>query len=249
MAEKTGVFAMRDKGLLSCPEKVFGIANLRTLDLSQNKISKLPEKIGSLSPKLKMLALDANKLSDLPDTIATLKELQNLSAAKNALTVLPDAFGALGKLKTLVLAHNELTALPESFCALHSLTQLDVSSNKLSALPGGFGALEALVAADCSNNRIGALPGGMDGLKRLKDLDLRQNAPLVVHGHVPPELLLSTPIHRLELDPELLSTDGTLTEEAAGGAEARTAYLARRKARIDKELHAKERGGDIHFGQ
>ena len=27
----------------------------------------------------------------------------------------------------------------------------------------------------------------------------------------------------------------------------RDAYLERRKARIDKEMHVKERGGDVHF--
>jgi len=96
---------------------------------------------------------------------------------------------------------------------------------------------------------IGALPQGLEGLKRIKDIDLRGNAPLVVHGSVPPELLLQTPIHRLELDPELLGVDGVLSVEAAGSAEAQAAYLGRRKERIDKEMHSKDRGGEIRFGQ
>ena len=83
----------------------------------------------------------------------------------------------------------------------------------------------------------------------LSPAELRANAPLVVHGSLPAELCLSTPLHRLELDPELLGTDGVLLAEAAGGEEARAAYLERRKARIDKEIHAKDRGGDIRFGQ
>ena len=66
---------------------------------------------------------------------------------------------------------------------------------------------------------------------------------------VPPELQLQTPLHRLEVDPEMLGTDGTLAVEAAGGLEAQQAYLQRRKARIDKEVHAKARGGELHFGQ
>ena len=36
--------------------------------------------------------------------------------------------------------------------------------------------------------------------------------------------------------------DGQLVE-----MEGRDAYLERRKARIDKEMHVKERGGDVHF--
>ena len=66
---------------------------------------------------------------------------------------------------------------------------------------------------------------------------------------MPAELLLETPIHRLEVDAELLGPDGLLLPQAAGGAEAQEAYNARRKARIDKEMHAKERGGEIRFGQ
>lgn len=248
MAGKTGVFANRDKGLTAVPEKVFTIENLRTLDLSQNKLIKLPNHINTLL-KLKTLSLDKNKLDALPNTLCQLKELQSLSVSNNTLTALPDAIGALGKLKTLVVSHNALNALPESCCALRSLTALDASSNKLSALPAGLGALESLVQADLSNNRIGALPSGLDGLKRIKDLDLRRNAPLVVHGSVPPELLTSTPLHRLEVDAEMLGVDGVISEAAAGSADARTAYLSKRKERIDKEMHSKDRGGEIRFGQ
>lgn len=249
MAEKTGVYARRAAGLTAVPEKVWAIANLRTLDLSENKLpAENLKKLGGLS-KLKTLAIDSNKLSSLPAELCTLNDLQSLSAAKNSLTALPDALGALGKLKTLNLSHNSLSSLPESMCAMVSLQTLDCSANKLQALPAGFGHLAALASAGFANNQLGALPSGLGGLKRLKDLDLRQNAPLVVHGSVPSELLLNTPLHRLELDEQLLDIDGTLSEVAAGGKEAREAYLVRRKERIDKELHAKDRGGEIRFGQ
>ena len=248
-AEKTGVYARRAAGLITVPEKVWAIANLRTLDLSENKLqTENIKKLGLLS-KLKTLSLDSNKLVALPAELCTLNDLTSLSAAKNSLASLPDALGALSKLKTLTLAHNALAALPESMCAMASLATLDVSSNKLQHLPAGFGHLAALVSASFANNHLGALPDGLEGLKRIKDLDLRGNAPLVVHGSVPAPLLLSTPLHRLELDDQLLDIDGTISEAAAGGKEAREAYLVRRKARIDKELHSKDRGGEIRFGQ
>ena len=53
----------------------------------------------------------------------------------------------------------------------------------------------------------------------------------------------------LQVDEQLLAIDGLLSEEAAGGAEPLAAYKERRKARIDKELHSKDRGGEIRFGQ
>lgn len=249
MAQKTGVFGLRDAGISEVPEKVFAVKNLRVLDLSQNKLLKLPAAVGRLSGTLKDLSIDRNKLKALPDALATLAKLESLSAANNSLASLPDAFGALGKLKKLTLSGNALRALPESMCACAALVTLDVSGNALGALPAGFGALASLVSADCSNNRIGALPAGLEGLRRLKELDLRSNAPLVVLGALPPELCLSTPLHRLELDQELLGPDGLLLPSAAGGEEAHEAYVARRKARIDKELAAKQRGGDMSFGQ
>ncbi len=52
MAEKTGVFANRDKGLTVVPEKVWQISSLRTLDLAGNKLLKLPDRIGQMT-KLK----------------------------------------------------------------------------------------------------------------------------------------------------------------------------------------------------
>ena len=251
MAGKTGVYAQESAGLTDVPDKVWSITNLRTLDVSHNKLVKLSPKVRSLAPKLKTLKLSANRLASLPHELCECKELQTLSLDNNALSTLPDALGALGSLKTLVVAHNKLVALPESMCAMRSLQVLDASHNRLQQLPAGFGALAMLTACNLSNNQLGGqgLPSGLGALAHLKDLDLHGNAPLVVFGRLPPELLLETPLHRLEVDPELLDTDGLILATAAGSPEAREAYIGRRKGRIDKEVHAKERGGEIHFKQ
>lgn len=212
-AEKTGVYARRAAGLTTVPDKVWSLAMLRTLDLSENKLltAESIRRLGTLT-KLKSLSLDSNKLPSLPAEVCTLKELTSLSVAHNQLAALPEALGALSKLKTLQVSHNSLKSLPESMCAMASLSVLDASANKLQALPAGFGHLDSLVSAAFANNMLGALPAeGLSGLKRLKDLDLRANAPLVVHASahgLPTELLLATPLHRLEVDAELLDIDG-----------------------------------------
>ena len=68
--------------------------------------------------------------------------------------------------------------------------------------------------------------------------------------------LRDTPLERIELPKKLVAKDGLLVESAVGTDglpvdveynKARAAYLARRKARIDKEMHAKDRGGEINF--
>ena len=109
-----------------------------------------------------------------------------------------------------------------------SLQTLDCSANKLQALPAGFGHLAALASAGFAS-RARWLPSGLGGLKRLKDLDLRQNAPLVVHGSVPSELLLNTPLHRLELDEQLLDIDW-LSEVSAAKALRRRIWFGARSA-------------------
>ena len=38
-----------------------------------------------------------------------------------------------------------------------------------------------------------------------------------------------------------------VADAAASHPPRREAYLERRKARIDKEMHVKEKGGDVHF--
>jgi len=117
---------------------------------------------------------------------------------------------------------------------------LDASHNRLAALPAGLGNLSALVEAHLSFNQLRSpLPAGLGGLKRLKVLDLRDNDGVT---ELPPELVRDTPLQSLMVGPALVGGDGQLVE-----MEGRDAYLERRKARIDKEMHVKERGGDVHF--
>ena len=52
-----------------------------------------------------------------------------------------------------------------------------------------------------------------------------------------------------ELRAALLALHESGVGSAAGSVEAHEAYVVRRKARIDKEVHAKARGGDMSFGQ
>jgi len=238
-AEKTGVFALRDQGLDELPLKIFTLKNLRTLDVGNNKLLKLPDAVGKCS-MLMTLSVDGNKLKILPSVICNLGKLENLTASGNQLTALPDALGSLKKLKKLVVANNAIAALPASIGACSDLASLDASHNAIAELPASFGKLTALNAVDLSYNRLGSpLVAGLGGLKRLKSLDVRENVAIL---ELPAELLRDTPLHRLGVDAHLLGKDGLLTE-MEGAAE----YLQRRKARIDQEVAGKAKGGEIAF--
>ena len=54
------------------------------------------------------------KLSTLPDAIGQLSELQTLDLSDNQLSTLPEAIGQLTQLRELDLSNNQLIALPEA---------------------------------------------------------------------------------------------------------------------------------------
>ena len=108
-------------------------------------------------------------------------------------------------------------------------------------MPEDIGNLTALVDLKLANNLLTSpLPDSMRRLGRLKDLDLRGNPGV---RDLPPGLLVDTPLQHLQVDDSLLGKDGLL----AADIEGRDAYVQRRAARIDKELHAKFHGGDLNF--
>ncbi|KAF6351648.1 hypothetical protein mRhiFer1_010152 [Rhinolophus ferrumequinum] len=63
-AQKTGVFQLKDRGLTEFPSELQKLtSNLRTIDLSNNKIESLPPMIIGKFILLKSLSLNNNKLS------------------------------------------------------------------------------------------------------------------------------------------------------------------------------------------
>jgi len=60
---------------------------------------------------------------------------------------------------------------------------------------------------------------------------------------LPEPLLRDTPLQQLQVGEALLGKDGMLREDLPG----REAYMERRKARIDKEIHSMATGGDLKF--
>ena len=87
------------------------LPNLQRLDLSNNRLTALPESLGNLS-NLKYLFLRHNALTALPSSLGNLSELQYLHLNDNALTALPEepfSVGNLPNLQYLNLSNNTLT--------------------------------------------------------------------------------------------------------------------------------------------
>ena len=106
------------------------------LKLSGNKIANFPEILcyssGNLANNLRTLDLSRNQLSFLPNSFVQLRLLVQLKLDCNELQVLPRNFGRLANLRFLSVSSNKLAVVPHSFVRL-SLESLDLFGNPFQA--------------------------------------------------------------------------------------------------------------------
>ena len=152
---------------------IFQLDFLNFLQISNTKLLSLPEELGKLL-NLKTLDLHRNSIEKLPAAIGCLKELKNLDVSGNELQLLPAELGELTLLQTINVNCNKLTELP-SVENLKKLSRLDVSHNQLSELPDGIYELEHLAEIHASNNQITTIDANVSKLTSLKVLSLNVN--------------------------------------------------------------------------
>ncbi|MCP4437745.1 MAG: leucine-rich repeat domain-containing protein [Aureispira sp.] len=105
-------------------------ANLKSLDLSFNKLKTFPLNICNCL-FLKYLTLSDNRFQQLPTEIGQLQKLKTLRLNKNELIKLPDSIGELSSLRILTLSENLLENIPDTIQNLTNLRQLFLENNEL----------------------------------------------------------------------------------------------------------------------
>jgi len=180
-------------GIDAPPASSDSLAPIESLNLSDNKLSKIPESLvrfpslhslrlgynsiaGSLGPELgslvalEELRLPGNALTSVAPSLGTaLKALVRIDLARNALSEVPAAWfehGAFPVLEELRLRGNAITELSgEVFgTALPRLALLDIAENKLAALQRPRGAVsQSLITIALGGNVLTALPEGLFG--------------------------------------------------------------------------------------
>uniref|UniRef100_A0A0A9WLR2 Leucine-rich repeat-containing protein 58 n=2 Tax=Lygus hesperus TaxID=30085 RepID=A0A0A9WLR2_LYGHE len=205
--EKTPDFyqflSLNNNHLYELPNNLGAFRNLRSLDLSNNRLRSIPDflvtiPLQSFSAKNNLiqdenlpktfapwaetmteLNLGGNSLCFFPMQVLELKKLEYLYLGSNSFTEVPRRINVLTNLSTLCLGGNQITDIPESVGDLKDLEVLIVSDNQLESLPSSIADLNKLKTLQLHKNRLRTLPTEIITLRCLSELSLRDN-PLVV---------------------------------------------------------------------
>ncbi|NXU02380.1 MFHA1 protein, partial [Buphagus erythrorhynchus] len=166
------------------PPRLAELDCLEELDLSFNRLRRLPEGLGRLR-HLRTLDVDHNLLPSFPAPLLELAALEELDCSGNRhLGALPEGIAALCRLKILWLSGTGLASLPEGLCQLSALESLMLDSNRLQALPTDFGRLQRLKMLNLSSNLLGEFPSAILALPSLEELYLSRNQLTVLPPHL-----------------------------------------------------------------
>ncbi|XP_052774191.1 leucine-rich repeat-containing protein 40-like [Mya arenaria] len=175
------------------------VCQMKNLDFSNKKCSKIPEEVIKLAVKGEVTSvnLSKNSFTQLPEGLMLISDfLKELNLGFNKLTSLHTDIGLYFKLTTLDLRNNMLSDLPSDMASLKGLREIYLSFNRFTVFPAVLYDLPKLEIVFANDNKIETIDAA--GLKKLSDLatlDLQNNNI----GNVPPELGLCTQLKSLQL--------------------------------------------------
>ena len=163
-------------------ESFFGLENLISLDLSENRVTEIPAGVFS-NQFLNEINISGNALRELgQQTFTDLPILEVLDLSRNSIIGIKNgAFDNIPRLKKLFLSRNRMSSYRGDFFSntgnetdLHTL---DVSHNELTYLyPESFSYHPYLRFVDFSHNKFSFFPTQfIRGLAQLETLDLSSN--------------------------------------------------------------------------
>ena len=162
---KEGRLALSDD-LTEFPLEILDLADsLEILDLSNNRLSTLPNAFASLK-KLKIVFFNNNQFEEFPKVLASCPNLSMVSFKGNQLkTISPEALSP--NLRWLILTNNQLKSLPSTVGRLSQLQKLMLAGNQLQTLPEELANCKNLELVRLAANQLKMLPTWLFTLPRL----------------------------------------------------------------------------------
>eukprot|EP01125_Pyxidicula_operculata_P012628 TRINITY_DN4152_c0_g2_i1.p1 TRINITY_DN4152_c0_g2~~TRINITY_DN4152_c0_g2_i1.p1 ORF type:complete len:1344 (+),score=390.58 TRINITY_DN4152_c0_g2_i1:2-4033(+) len=185
------------------PEKLFEYSGIITqLNVSQNKLTELPEDIGkflklteldvssnhlkslpssffnpnnSCCNTLKSLLLGGNLGIKIPSNITNFCNLSTLSLSRNGFSTVPKVIYSLNHLLHIDISFNKLKKISKKISGLSKLCTLIAHSNMIAEVPNEIGKCLDITYLDLKNNKISSLPTTIGNLKKLEELLLSNN--------------------------------------------------------------------------
>lgn len=161
-------------GLTEFPREIFSLSDsLEVLDLSGNRLSRLPDDFGRLA-KLRIIFFSDNLFTEVPPVIYQCRKLSMIGFKSNRIRHISE--GTLPEsTRWLILTNNELEKLPDSIGNCLPLQKVALAGNKLKALPASMMNCRNLELLRISANRFSALPEWLPGLPKLSWLAFSGN--------------------------------------------------------------------------
>ncbi len=151
------------------------------------QLTEFPLEVLDFADTLEVLDLSNNRLSCLPDEFAQLSELKILFLSFNCFTEVPAIIAQCPKLEMIGFKANQINTVAEN-CLPIDTRWLILTDNKISQLPSSIGDLHRLKKCALAGNKINALPATMANCKELELLRISANNLSVI-----PDWLLSLP--------------------------------------------------------
>ena len=194
-------------GLEIFPQELFTLADtLEVLDLTDNKLSELPENFGAFK-KLKILFLSNNNFTELPIVLAQCPKLSMIGIRNNQINTVAENSLPLS-IRWLILTDNEIEKLPHSMGDLSLLQKCMLSGNKLTSLPESMSKCHNLELLRIAVNHFTALPSFLLTLPKLSWLAYSGNPFCQKHPNC------DTPLKKIAW--EDLEVEEVLGEGASG---------------------------------
>jgi Leucine-rich repeat (LRR) protein len=138
------------------PLAVCQLNKLTYLDLSFNKINKIPAGACAQMNKLRILSMEDCGLTCLPEDFHQMGNLEELKLLHNKLSHLCDGFKNMTKLRVVRLFYNSFDCIEDEFLfdTLVNIETLALSGTNMKSLPGGIGQMVKLKWIQLSDNKL-----------------------------------------------------------------------------------------------